>query len=334
MMTHLSHVARRSQRVLTLSLAALALTAPSTLGQNLLTNGDAEAGLAGWTATNGFATNSAITYEGDASFHAGTFGPSGAWTSRLSQDVDLTAYAAGIDAGEASLTFTGRARSNSAGGTTDFASLDLRVLDALGTELSVWNSGNVTPTNTWVLVERPVTLPAQARTLRVTLIGQRTSFASTDAFFDALSVSVPTYPLGAAYCTAVANSTGNGATLRAVGSDLVTDNHVRLEAAQLPPNTLGYFITSLTQGSAPGVGGSQGTLCVVGSVGRFNAASQVGQSSATGELALTLDLTTFPTPLGFVAVAAGDTWNFQTWYRDANPANTSNFSEAYSVLFR
>ena len=31
--------------------------------------------------------------------------------------------------------------------------------------------------------------------------------------------------------------------------------------------------------------------------------------------------------------AAGETWNFTTWYRDVNPTPTSNFTDAISVLF-
>ena len=40
-----------------------------------------------------------------------------------------------------------------------------------------------------------------------------------------------------------------------------------------------------------------------------------------------------PTPTGLVQVAAGETWNFQAWYRDANPGPTSNFTPSVSVLF-
>jgi hypothetical protein len=28
----------------------------------------------------------------------------------------------------------------------------------------------------------------------------------------------------------------------------------------------------------------------------------------------------------------GDTWNFQCWFRDANPMTTSNFSDAIEVV--
>ncbi len=32
-------------------------------------------------------------------------------------------------------------------------------------------------------------------------------------------------------------------------------------------------------------------------------------------------------------ILAGQTWNFTAWYRDSNPAKTSNFTDAVSMLF-
>ena len=46
-----------------------------------------------------------------------------------------------------------------------------------------------------------------------------------------------------------------------------------------------------------------------------------------------LDLANTPTPMGNVSVLAGQTWNFQAWYRDNNPGPTSNFTDAVSVTF-
>ena len=74
-------------------------------------------------------------------------------------------------------------------------------------------------------------------------------------------------------------------------------------------------------------GGSQGNLCLGGSIGRFLPA----QSTAAGTFAMTVDLDAIPTPLGSVSVLSGETWNFQTWHRDL--AGTSNFTEGASVLF-
>ncbi len=30
----------------------------------------------------------------------------------------------------------------------------------------------------------------------------------------------------------------------------------------------------------------------------------------------------------------GESWNFQAWFRDKNPGNTSNFTDGVSVLFQ
>jgi hypothetical protein len=51
-------------------------------------------------------------------------------------------------------------------------------------------------------------------------------------------------------------------------------------------------------------------------------------SGAAGTVSLVLDLTAVPQPTGSVPALAGDTWNWQYWYRDANPTVTSNFSNA------
>ena len=33
------------------------------------------------------------------------------------------------------------------------------------------------------------------------------------------------------------------------------------------------------------------------------------------------------------AVQAGETWNFQAWFRDANPDSTSNFTDGVAGTF-
>lgn len=80
-------------------------------------------------------------------------------------------------------------------------------------------------------------------------------------------------------------------------------------------------------------GGSQGTLCLGGAVGRLNAPGQAQNGGSCGLFDLTLDLAMMPQPTGFVSVLPGETWTFQCWHRDANPGLTSNFSNAVSVTF-
>ena len=59
----------------------------------------------------------------------------------------------------------------------------------------------------------------------------------------------------------------------------------------------------------------------------------MGNSGASGELMLTLDLTDMAGP-AYDQVQPGETFNFQTWFRDKNPTTTSNFTDGVSVLFQ
>lgn len=137
--------------------------------------------------------------------------------------------------------------------------------------------------------------------------------------------------LGSAYCgPAVANSSGGPAFLRATGSDVVLDNDLTLEGRGLPANTFAMLVASRTQGLVPNAGGSSGVLCLGGTLGRFNAI--VAASGPAGAVDFPVDLGQMPPPLS--AVAAGDTWNFQVWFRDFSLFPTSNFTDGRSVTFR
>ncbi|MDG1983105.1 MAG: VCBS repeat-containing protein, partial [Planctomycetota bacterium] len=140
-------------------------------------------------------------------------------------------------------------------------------------------------------------------------------------------------PIGARYCAATANSSGLPGQLTILGSPLISQNDVMLTADQLPLQSFGFFITSRTSASVNPVPGSQGTLCVTGSIGRFVGAGQIVDSGSTGAVALSIDLSALPSPTGFVAAASFSTWYFQLWHRDANPALTSNFTDAVAVTF-
>ncbi|MEM8713353.1 MAG: hypothetical protein AAGG01_20595, partial [Planctomycetota bacterium] len=136
-------------------------------------------------------------------------------------------------------------------------------------------------------------------------------------------------PLGSTYCPAVPNSTGGPALTAAFGSPLAVDNDLTLSASALPPQTFGYFITSRNQGLVVGPGGSFGNLCLDAPVGRY--ASSVQNSGPTGEMSLRIDLDAIPQPTGSTAALAGETWNFQAWFRDANPGVGSNFSSGLAI---
>lgn len=138
--------------------------------------------------------------------------------------------------------------------------------------------------------------------------------------------------IGAQYCDANPNSTGNAAEIIAAGSNVISSNNLALIGVGLPSSVNGYFIVSPNQAFITNPGGSQGNLCIGASTGRY--VDQIGNSGVFGEIPLTVDLTAIPQPNGAISVAPGDTLNFQLWHRDLNPNVTSNFSRGYSVTFQ
>ena len=81
-------------------------------------------------------------------------------------------------------------------------------------------------------------------------------------------------------------------------------------------------------------GGSAGNPCLGGSIGRYVGPGQIKNAGTTGAFSLTLDLTQVPQPTGFVAIAGGETWRFQTWHRDAvGGSTTSNFTNGLEIDF-
>ncbi len=155
--------------------------------------------------------------------------------------------------------------------------------------------------------------------------------------FSLSSVEIDPAPggvLGTPYCAAVPNSSGNIATLTSYGLATPGDNDLTLIAEGLPTSRFGYFLVSATQGFTPGAGGSQGNLCLSGSIGRFK--DQVQLSDNGGRIILPIELDSLPGPTGTIAVQSGQTWNFQLWNRDFSLATgaTSNFSQALAITFQ
>jgi hypothetical protein len=140
--------------------------------------------------------------------------------------------------------------------------------------------------------------------------------------------------LGTNYCTAVPNSTGNTGSISATGSAIRANNDVTLEASSLPNNSFGFFLTSRTQGFTANPGGSMGNLCLGSPIGRYVGPGQIKNTGLLGAFSLVLDLSQTPTPTGLVSINAGETWNFQSWHRDAvGGVATSNFTDGLSISF-
>ena len=116
--------------------------------------------------------------------------------------------------------------------------------------------------------------------------------------------------------------------LAASGSAVVADNALTLQVDLLPQSKFGYMLLSDTQGFVGLFGGSQGNLCLGGSLVRFS--KNVLNSGAAGSVSFSPDLTALPQG---TVIAPGTQWNFQFWYRDNNPGATSNTSNGLAVDF-
>ena len=166
---------------------------------NVVINGNAESGnLSGWSDAlgHGFSIlpggQSTPVQEGAFSFWAGITGASGALVNEIYQDVDLSVLSGGIDIGIVTGAFAGYARSNSASGATDFARVIVEYRNGSDAVLAAYDTGNISTVNTWVQVVDTRIIPPGTRKARIRLHGTRSGGASTDAFFDSISLCVPT----------------------------------------------------------------------------------------------------------------------------------------------
>jgi len=132
------------------------------------------------------------------------------------------------------------------------------------------------------------------------------------------------------YCQATSNSTGATGLLFALGSLSVSDNSFSLVASNLPQNQFAYMLAGTDRGFVMNPAGSNGNLCLGGSLARFNAPSQIGMADFLGIFTVQIDLTAIPVN-PTVAVQAGETWDFQCWHREDN--GQSNFTTGLEVLF-
>lgn len=183
-----------------------------------------------------------------------------------------------------------------------------------------------------------VAVPAGQLQFTGTVVGGQLSSGVVNGF---QLVEVPPPTLGTTYCTSTPNSTGMVGHVVATGSTSIAAADLRLEARRVPAASFAYFLLSETQGYVPLPNGTQGILCLGGSIGRFNAL--VGPSDAGGVYTIctqgcpvgrTFSLGALPQPTGPVAAMAGETWNFQAWFRDSVGGNaTSNFTDGLEIQF-
>ena len=137
--------------------------------------------------------------------------------------------------------------------------------------------------------------------------------------------------VGSNFCgPAVPNSSGASATIRAFGSTAV-GAPLGLVAEGMPNNEFGYFLigNGSTLVNPPG---SMGNLCILGTtLGRFNSLEQIQNTQFNGNsFGLVIDSLQLPlNPAG--PAMAGETWNFQAWFRDGA---SSNFTDAIAITFQ
>ncbi|MEM8709335.1 MAG: M12 family metallo-peptidase [Planctomycetota bacterium] len=139
--------------------------------------------------------------------------------------------------------------------------------------------------------------------------------------------------VGEPYCgPAATNSVGLSGRIVATGSSAVSANDVTLNALNLPPGSLGYFLVSANSGLVQNPGGSTGVLCLLPPFGRYVAFAAA--VAPDGTMTLPIDLGALPQPTGTVSVQPGETWYFQLWHRDSFlGVATSNFTDGVGVLF-
>jgi hypothetical protein len=130
------------------------------------------------------------------------------------------------------------------------------------------------------------------------------------------------FTLGVPFCPVKRNSTGEGARMSASGSTTPGVGVLQLEAAPLPPNKAGLVIMSRSELAATPF--AAGYLCLGAPVVRLPLTT-----TGSGTLVTALNWSGASS-----AIAAGDTWVFQTWFRDAQPNSPgANLSEGLRLSF-
>lgn len=124
-----------------------------------------------------------------------------------------------------------------------------------------------------------------------------------------------------------ANSTGAGAKLEALGTSSVIADDLVLVTSHVPANQFALYYFGQTAGSFPF---GDGLRCIGGSTQRF---LPLQNSGASGTLTLGPGIVArshaFPAAFHIAPFAS---WNFQSWYRDAQGPCVSGFNLSDAVL--
>lgn len=139
---------------------------------------------------------------------------------------------------------------------------------------------------------------------------------------------------GELICAGEPHSAGDGARLRARGSDIAADNNLRLQLRGAPGNVSTLIVASQDVFNVQPAG-SDGVLCIASlTMARF--LDSLSMTDIAGSLNYVPDIANVPFESAGMsmptAILAGDTLNFQAWFRDGTMS--SNFSDALSVTFQ
>lgn len=185
------------------ALAAIATAiCVSTAHANLIANPGNESALVageipGWTEIVGGAWTqrfaNPLAYEGEAYFFAGAVA-----NATLRQIVDVSSFAASIDASALQFNFSGRVRSFDQA-NPDSSRIVLTYLDGDSGVLATFDTGEIKNTAAWQLVEDNRIAPVLTRTIQIDLVSKRYNGSNNDGYFDAMSLVAAPVPEPAAY---------------------------------------------------------------------------------------------------------------------------------------
>ncbi|MEL6714126.1 MAG: hypothetical protein AAFP86_10145 [Planctomycetota bacterium] len=155
------------------------------------------------------------------------------------------------------------------------------------------------------------------------------SGATADITLDGTVVARVPHGAATGYCTSNPNSSGASAVLSGSGSSSLTLADLTLDATGMPPSQFCLFFFGDGDDFVPGFAGSEGNLCVGGSLFRLN--NFIQSTGATGTASLAVPFTGLPTG---ASIDPGETWYYQTWFRDVvGGVQTSNTTTAVEVTF-
>lgn len=132
------------------------------------------------------------------------------------------------------------------------------------------------------------------------------------------------------YCEGTTNSTGDRGFLRLEGTRSAT-TFKTARASALPAGQFCLLVSGTTFGNIPMLGGGQGTLCLGGTLGRYN--TQIAPTDSSGQVSFSIDPANIPLGGGFQTAVPGTILQFQVWHRDFVGTPTSNLTNAVTILF-